>query len=70
MKNILPKKGQIAIAEYLLTGKVQKQLELGVVTKVTKTYFEVEKDGVKTKRSYSYGVTNGIRLKCFKDKEG
>jgi len=66
--NSLPKKGDIALADYVINGKVKKKLELGKVTKATKKSFFVEdKDGNKTERFYTYGASNGVRLTGFRD---
>ncbi len=70
MKKLFPKLGAIAVADYVIDGKVQKEVTLGKVTKVTKLHFFTESEsGEKIKRFYSYGVTNGLRLKEFKNEE-
>ena len=61
----LPKVGQTAFAEYVIDGKVKKLVNLGTVIKATNRSFTCEKDGLKTERNYSFGASNGLRLKGF-----
>lgn len=63
----LPKVGQKVIAEYVIDGKIRKVLNLGKVVKATTKSFICEKDGLKTERNYSFGASNGVRLKGFED---
>ncbi len=66
--NILPKKGQEAVAEYLVSGKVRRIVVLGIVTKATKKSFHCKNEEGKTvERQYTYGATNGLRLQGFRD---
>ena len=63
----LPKKGQVALAEYVINGKVRKKLELGVVTKATKkSFFCKDSEGKTIERFYTFGASNGVRLSGFK----
>ena len=67
-KSILPKKGQEAVAEYVIGGKVQKLVILGIVTKATKKSFHCKNEKNETiERLYTYGATNGLRLQGFRD---
>ncbi len=64
----LPKKGQIAFAEYIVGGKVKKIVNLGTVTKATKKSFHCKtEDGKTVERFYSFGASTGLRLIGFKN---
>jgi len=64
----LPKKGQSVIADYVINGKVKKAMNLGVVTKASKkSFFCKDEDGNVTERFYTFGASNGVRLRGFQD---
>ena len=68
MNRVIPKKGMIAIGEYVVSGKVKKTLTLGIVKKATKNYFVVETEDFKQiERQYNFAASNGIRIKHFEE---
>ena len=66
------KKGDRALAEYVIDGRVKRQIDLGEVISINnskKTFKCRQKDGTEVVRHYTFGATNGIRLKGFKSPE-